>query len=147
MKSASDITIRSAATSDLSALVPLAEQLGYPVAAAQLSERLAAVLGRSDHNLLVAEREGRVVAWLHGMLWSLLVEPPLVFIGGLVVDEGSRGQRIGEQLMAAMEDWARSQGTEEVLVYSNVVRERAHKFYVRIGYEHYKTSKVFRKRL
>ncbi len=142
-----EIIIRPAMAADLAALGPLAEQLGYPVPAAELGERLAAVLGRSDHNFLVAEREGRVVAWLHGMLWSLLVEPQLLFIGGLVVDEGSRGQHIGELMMSAMEDWARSQGAEEILVYSNVVRERAHKFYERIGYEHYKTSKVFRKKL
>lgn len=142
-----EITIRPAVASDLPALAPLAEQLGYPVAITELGERLAAVLGRSDHNLLVSERDRRVVAWLHGMIWSLMVEPPLVFIGGLVVDSGSRGQRIGEQLMTAMEDWAHNQGAREILVYSNVVRERAHKFYERIGYEHYKTSKVFRKKL
>lgn len=142
-----EITIRSAQAGDLPALAPLAEQLGYPVPAAELGERLAAVLGRSDHNLLVAEGDGKVVAWLHGMLWSLMVEPPLGFIGGLVVDEGSRGQHIGEQLMTAMEEWARSQGAKEILVYSNIVREQAHKFYERIGYEHYKTSKVFRKQL
>jgi hypothetical protein len=32
-------------------------------------------------------------------------------------------------------------------VRSNVVRERAHKFYERGGYEHYKTQKSFRKPL
>ena len=143
----SQVTIRTARAEDLPALVPLAEQLGYPVPAAELGERLTAVLDRSDHRLLVADRDGSVVAWLHGMLWSLIVEPPLVFIGGLVVDEGSRGQHIGELLISTMEEWARSQGAQEILIYSNVVRERAHKFYKRIGYEHYKTSKVFRKML
>jgi len=34
-----------------------------------------------------------------------------------------------------------------VSVRSNVLRERAHTFYVRHGYEHYKTQKAFRKPL
>jgi hypothetical protein len=32
-------------------------------------------------------------------------------------------------------------------VRSNVLRERAHNFYLRAGYEHYKTQKAFRKPL
>jgi hypothetical protein len=32
-------------------------------------------------------------------------------------------------------------------VRSNVIRDRAHKFYERQGYEHYKTQKAFRKPL
>ena len=32
-------------------------------------------------------------------------------------------------------------------VRSNVIRERAHQFYERTGYEHYKTQKSFRKPL
>jgi len=32
-------------------------------------------------------------------------------------------------------------------VRSNVIRDRAHKFYERQGYEHCKTQKAFRKRL
>src|SRR6266550_2924266 len=39
------------------------------------------------------------------------------------------------------------QGCKSMSVRSNVIRERAHKFYERNGYEHYKTQKSFRKPL
>jgi len=49
-------------------------------------------------------------------------------------------------LLAAAEAWAARQGLDEVILRSNVVRERAHGFYVREGYEQAQTSHQFRKR-
>ena len=140
-------SIRPATSSDIDALRSLSEQLGYAVPAAAFSERLNAVLAHRDHALLVAEEGGYAIGWVHGMLRPLLVEGPQIFIGGLVVEESFRGQRIGEQLMVSVEAWGRSQGAHEVYVYSNVMREHAHRFYERIGYQRHKTPGVFKKSL
>lgn len=142
-----DVAIRPAEEGDLEALAELSGQLGYPVAAADLLPRLRAVLERPDHRLLVAALAGEVVGWAHGLMRYMLEEPPHAFVGGLIVKDGFRGRHIGEQLMTALEAWARSLGAHEVHVYSNVVRERAHRFYQRLGYEHFKVSKVFRKKV
>lgn len=141
------IIIREAQAGDLQALIPLSEQLGYPVTPAELRPRLEAVLGRPGHSLLVAESDGQVVGWVHGVMRYLLEEDPHAFIGGLVVADGFRSQGTGALLMAAIENWARGEGAAEVHVYSNVIRERAHKFYERNGYIQFKTSKVFRKKV
>lgn len=53
---------------------------------------------------------------------------------------------MGAALLAAAEAWAARQGLDEVILRSNVVRERAHGFYVREGYEQAQTSHQFRKR-
>jgi len=45
-------------------------------------------------------------------------------------------------LLAAAEDWARKHGCKEMSVRSNVIRERAHKFYERNAYEHYKDAEI-----
>ena len=50
-------------------------------------------------------------------------------------------------VIAAAEDWARKRGCKGMSVRSNVIRERAHQFYLRNGYEHFKTQKSFRKPL
>ena len=65
----------------------------------------------------------------------------------LVVAEGQRSLGAGARLLAAAEEWARKRGCKGMSVRSNVIRERAHKFYERNGYEHYKTQKSFRKPL
>lgn len=141
------LTIRSAAQGDLAALAVLSAQLGYPVPPAELEPRLETVLTKPGHRLLVAELAGEVVGWVHGCMRYLLEEPPHSFIGGLVVADGHRSHGVGAQLMAAIEAWSKTEGAGEVHVYSNVIRERAHRFYLRIGYELVKTSRVFKKTL
>jgi GNAT superfamily N-acetyltransferase len=70
-----------------------------------------------------------------------------VEIGGIVVASEARGAGIGARLVAAAEEFARSQGISKVLVRSQVAREDAHRFYLREGYERTKTSAVFQKRV
>jgi GNAT superfamily N-acetyltransferase len=68
-------------------------------------------------------------------------------VNGLVVDETQRSAGTGAKLLQAAERWAAEKGCKSMSVRSNVVRERAHEFYLRNGYEHYKTQKAFRKYL
>ena len=52
----------------------------------------------------------------------------------LVVDESRRGLGIGAALVDAALDWAAGQGFDTLRVRSNVVRERTHAFYERLGF-------------
>ena len=53
----------------------------------------------------------------------------------------------GAKLLDAAEAWAREKKCTGMSVRSNVIRERAHAFYERQGYQHIKTQKAFRKSL
>jgi GNAT superfamily N-acetyltransferase len=66
---------------------------------------------------------------------------------GLVVDARRRRQGIGQQLLAAVEQWAQSRGLPHVTVRSNIVRADSHPFYERQGYTRHKTQHVYRKAL
>jgi GNAT superfamily N-acetyltransferase len=68
-------------------------------------------------------------------------------VNGLVVADDERSRGTGALLLSAAEQWARSRGCKNMSVRSNVIRGRAHQFYQRHGYEHYKTQKAFRKPL
>ena len=57
------------------------------------------------------------------------------------------GVVFGAELLVAAERWAVKNGCKSMSVRSNVIRDRAHAFYLRNGYEHYKTQKAFRKSL
>ena len=72
---------------------------------------------------------------------------PHAEIGGLVVDERARSRGVGRVLLAAAEAWAARQGLREVALRSNILRERAHDFYRRLGYDCPKTQHRFRKRI
>jgi len=96
----------------------------------------------------VAEtKEDGVIGWAHASVTPLLEVARRAELNGLVVDEKARSQGAGAKLLDAAEKWARKMGCKGVSVRSNVIRERAHGFYLRQGYEHYKTQKAFRKEL
>jgi N-acetylglutamate synthase-like GNAT family acetyltransferase len=141
-------TIRTASQSDIPALAELCSQLGYQCVESEVEVRLADLINRSDHILLVAVSEsGKVVGWAHGAVRRLLITPAHVELGGLVVEKSQRGQGTGEMLMSAIEAWAFGQGIETVFLRSNAIRTDAHRFYKKLGYEQVKTSLTFTKTL
>lgn len=143
-----ELKIRRANSADAPQLAVLAGQLGYPATAAQLRERLRGVKPESQHAILVAQsaKDG-VIGWVHVSRQPLLEAELRAEVNGLVVAEDQRSSGAGARLLAAAEAWARKHGCQGMSVRSNVIRERAHKFYERNGYEHYKTQKSFRKPL
>lgn len=109
------ITIRLAKLDDAEALAKLADQLGYPSTVEQVRRRFEALAEKSDENaVFIAEANGKILGWVHAHLYSLLVDDPETEIGGLVVDEAVRGQRIGELLMQATEAWTLEKGCSSV---------------------------------
>ena len=142
----SRVKIRRARASDVTRLAELSGQLGYPTAEKQMAKRLRGVLKDRGAVCFVAEtKEQGVIGWVHMSTTPLIEVERRAEVHGLVVDERTRSQGAGWLLLDAGEKWARKKGCKGVSVRSNVIRERAHGFYLRHGYEHYKTQKAFRK--
>lgn len=142
------LTIRTALLTDAPDLAMLSGVLGYPVGDETLALRLANLLKRSEDIVLVAEvAPDHVVGWLHGAEQELLESGRRCEIVGLVVDAAYRGQGVGRQLVAAVEEWAARRGLEQIVVRSNVVRTESHPFYERLGYVRTKTQHAYRKQL
>ena len=143
-----ELKIRRAKHADAVRIAELSGQLGYPATPAQMRKRLLGIKPASQHAVFVADSPERgVIGWVHVSRQPLLEEEIRAEVNGLVVAEGQRSLGAGAQLLAAAEDWARKHGCKSMSVRSNVIRERAHQFYERHGYEHYKTQKSFRKSL
>jgi len=146
--SSSEVRIRRARQSDAARIAVLSGQLGYPTTVRQMAARLRRALRAKDGTCFVAEtKEEGVVGWVHVCVTPLLEVERRAEVNGLVVDEEVRSRGVGGSLLRAAEKWARSMGCKGMSVRSNVIRERAHDFYLREGYEHYKTQKAFRKPL
>jgi GNAT superfamily N-acetyltransferase len=142
------ITIRRAKSSDTAQIAELCGQLGYPAKPAEIAQRLRRIKPANQHAVLVAESpERKVLGWLHVSVSPLLEVELRAEVNGLIVDGEERSRGTGALLLHAAEQWARSHGCKSMSVRSNVIRERAHQFYLRHGYEHYKTQKAFRKPL
>jgi GNAT superfamily N-acetyltransferase len=141
------IRVRRARAEDAVRLAELAGQLGYPTSVKEMKARLREALKDRDAACFVAEDGGRVVGWMHVSATPLLEVERRAEVNGLVVDEVVRSRGVGALLLKAGEKWARGKKCKGMSVRSNVIRERAHGFYLRNGYEHYKTQKAFRKAL
>ena len=143
-----ELQIRRAKSADAPQIAVLAGQLGYPATAVQMRKRLLGIKPASQHSVFVADSaDDGVIGWIHVSRQPLLEVEIRAEVNGLVVAEGQRSRGAGAKLLAAAEDWARKHGCKSMSVRSNVIRDRAHKFYERQGYEHYKTQKSFRKPL
>lgn len=140
--------VRAARKDDAEALARLSGELGYPSTAGQVRERLDAAEGDPRHATFVAaDRGGEVFGWIELAETRSLVHNPRAEITGLVVDSTKRGAGMGRLLVERGEAWACERGLREIGVRSNVLRDRAHGFYLGLGYAAAKTQKVFRKAL
>jgi len=142
------LKIRPAKSSDVGPLAVLAGELGYPTATSEMKARLRAIKPLADNAIFVAQApSGEVIGWIHVSVTRLLEVPLRAEVNGLVVGEAQRSLGAGARLLDEAEAWARQKKCVNMSVRSNVIRDRAHKFYERQGYQHYKTQKAFRKRL
>jgi GNAT superfamily N-acetyltransferase len=140
--------VRPAEPRDVTAIARLAGELGYPSTAEQVKDRLASMEGDRRHATFVAViADDEVIGWIHLSEVHSLGSEPHAEITNLVVDSLFRGAGTGRLLVERGERWARERGLAVIGLRSNVVRERAHVFYARLGYTLTKSQKVFRKKL
>jgi GNAT superfamily N-acetyltransferase len=143
-----EITIRRVRPEDAEAVAELNGQLGYPATADEVRGRIAALASYAASQAVFVACIGKeVVGWVDVALTSHLQSRPFALIGGLVVKQEVRGQRIGKRLCEEAEAWSRERGVSVVRVTSRSTRDDAHRFYLRDGYKDVKTSRVFEKLL
>ena len=136
--------VRNATRDDADALASLAGELGYPSTPDEMLVRFDA-LPPTEAVLVAAEPN--VIAWIQVGITSALESGTFAEIRGLVVQESHRSRGIGALLVDAAEQWARERGLRRMRVRSNVLRERTHRFYERLGYTTKKSQKAFEKAL
>jgi GNAT superfamily N-acetyltransferase len=140
--------LRPMRADDAEVVADLTSQLGYPVAATELASRAAEIRARTDEEIIVATDESdRPIGWIHVGRLAILEASATAIIHGLVVDGAHRSSGTGAALVDAAEAWAREHGATAMVVYSRSTRERAHRFYERVGYVEIKRSHVFSRSL
>ena len=139
------VTVRSARGDDLSAVLRLyadgtlnaAQQQAYLSHSEAYAEALAAIDADPNNHVYVAERDGEVVG-----TFQLTFIRQLSYGGGLVaqvesvfVDPEQRSSGVGAAMMQFARAEAERRGAFRIQLTSNVQRERAHRFYERLGYQ------------
>lgn len=137
------ITVRKANPEDAENIAILSSQLGYPTDVEKMEQRLRQVLEHPEHCVFVAASNGQVTGWIHGFYTLRVESDSFVEIGGLVVDESTRGHGIGKKLVSEVRKWADLRNCATIRVRSNVIREESHRFYLKNGFRETKSQKIF----
>ena len=138
-----NLTIRVMEPTDAAAVNALSAQLGYTHTVQETLERIQYLLQSKHDCLLVALWENDIAGWIHAFKTTRLEAGNYIEIAALVIDEQYRGRKIGEQLVHAIKDWSQQEGYHKLVVRSNVLRNRAHHFYMTCGFTEVKEHKVF----
>lgn len=143
-----ELTVRRMRADDLTEASALMRELGYTIEAEELRARLAQIVRRDEHALMVAETAtGQVAGLVHIYVRAALEKPIEAVVQSLVVDENMRGHGIGARLMAEAEAWAKTRGISSVALYTQLHREDAEAFYLKQGYLEANRSRLMRKKL
>lgn len=129
--------IRSMTRNDINNMDILMNQLGYPSSNQKIQERFNKILDLPNYETFVAEINGDLVGFV-GMCKQTAYEfdEPYVRVLALVVHEDYRRKNIGQNLMLAVEDWAKKNDCIAITLNSGNREERiaAHNFYKNLGY-------------
>ena len=143
-----NINIRRCMISDAKPIYELCRsELGYEFPESQVEANVRRMIGESNNLLLVAEQRGEVVGFIHAHNHEPVYAPPMKSVVALAVRPEARKQGLGNQLILAVEDWARETGASGVRVNSGEAMTGALYFYKSMGYEYIKTQYNFRKML
>jgi GNAT superfamily N-acetyltransferase len=138
-----EIVIREIWVEDAGQVVVLSEQLGYAMSLTDTQKQMEEIMGSKNDKAFVAIDRDKIVGWMHVFYTSRLESKSFCEIGGLVVDENSRGKGVGKLLVGQAKLWCVAKGCEKLKVRSNVIRDKAHAFYLSCNFKEAKEQKVF----
>lgn len=142
--------IRPAQASDIDSLLRLNYQIGMlhfenvPQAFTKPSDEdhafLLQAINDSSRLFLVAEISTNIIGFITATVTvnetiPFLVKTPICRVGTIVVDENSRVSGVGSKLMSECQNWAQSQGAEQIRLEVMTFNQDAQKFYAKLGFE------------
>ena len=131
---------------DVTGIMELSNQLGYPSSQFEIQERLESILHSNDHSIFVAYApENKVIGWIHAYKRMSIESGFFAEIGGFVVSKSFRKKGIGRDLLKSIEQWTLQKNLPMLRVRSQIQREGAKRFYTNMRFTITKRQRVFDK--
>lgn len=129
--------IRLAIEEDISQILPLMEQLGYPQNLTELKKHFEIFTKQEGYGVAVAKNNEVVIGWVAWSRSLLFVNSKMrIHIEGLIVSNEYRGQGIGKKLMNFVENIAKANSPCIIDLTSGLRRanDGTHEFYKSLDY-------------
>jgi GNAT superfamily N-acetyltransferase len=130
--------IRSATKEDFVNVYPLLEQLwpNKELSKEELNKVFQRGISSETDELFCAELDGTVIGFCaYAIINNLWQEGYISYVYAMVVDETHRGQGYGTKLIKEAIDKSKKQGMKRVELDSGFHREKAHEFYLKLGFD------------
>ena len=130
------IGVRRPTIRDAAAVQALLQQLGYAASVEETAARIRRSARSSRAFLAIATADKTVVGVISAAVSPYFPDgTDLCRVTALVVDQAHRSGGIGEALLERALDFARQSGCAAVEVTTANARDRAHRFYEKMGFE------------
>ncbi len=130
-----NIKIHEASIENAAEISCLTVELGYAADEANTKEWLSYLLASENHCVFVAmNNSASICGWVVIEKRISLETGFKAEITGLIVGKEYRRFGVGQKLVAAAVNWAKSLELKKLVVRSNVQREESHVFYNNIGF-------------
>jgi GNAT superfamily N-acetyltransferase len=133
-----DYSIRSAKSEDFESVFPLFRQLwpDKPINKEELLKVFKRSAESKTDELFCCEINGEIIAFCaYAIVNNLWQEGCISYVYAMVVDEKYRGQGIGTALIKEAIKNSEESGMKRIELDSGFPREKAHKFYEKLGFE------------
>lgn len=125
--------LRDATPADARVIAGLLTELGHPVAAGDVPDRMKAVLGEGGR-VVIAEIDGEPLGLMClARISAIHAAGPIAYITALVTTSAARRTGVGRALVEEAKRWAIAHGCVRLSVTSAEKREDAHAFYPSCG--------------
>ncbi len=145
MTGASQVEYQAVSLIDSSKLQPLLKQLGYDRSVTLIESNIREIRDRGGE-VFIARCGSEIVGCIAAIIDVRLAAGKQGEIVTLVVMDRFRQKGIGAQLLRCAEQWLSPQ-VSSIRVRANATREKAHQFYIHMGYTESKTQKIFSRKL
>ena len=115
-------------------IAPWRSESGMRAAAREWVATSIAKIG-PDAAVFVTEQDGAVLGFASVVRDVAFTGEAQAYIGELAVAAEAEGHGVGQNLLAAVERWARDQGLTLLTLETGAANQRARRFYARAGFE------------
>lgn len=145
-----EFLIRNARNEDFDSVYLLFEQLwpNKKLNKAELNKVFSRGILSATDELLCAVKDDKVIGFCsYAILNNFWQEGYVSYVNAMVIDEKYRGEGYGSKMIREVIDKSKKQGMKMVELDSGFQREKAHEFYIKLGFDKraYTFSYVFNK--
>lgn len=133
-----DFLIRKATSEDFERVYSLFEQLwpNKKLNKAEMNKVYSRGVQSDKDELLCAVLDGKVIGFCsYAILNNFWQEGYVSYVNAMVIDEKYRGEGYGSKMIQEVIDLSKKQGMKMVELDSGFHREKAHEFYIKLGFD------------